>query len=152
LSAASLLPDRTFLLGGSGWHDKPMPSSVRYVGHVYTADHNAFNATPTAVLNVSRESMARYGFSPATRVFEAAGAAACLITDAWEGIELFLEPGKEVLVAHDGDEVAAHLERLDRATARAIGEAAYRRVLAEHTYAHRAAELEALLEGHVGVR
>ena len=73
--------------------------NVRYVGHVYTRDHNAFNCTPRAVLNVSRESMARYGFSPATRVFEAAGAGACLITDAWEGIELFLEPGEEVLVA-----------------------------------------------------
>ena len=147
LRAASLLPEQRFLLGGSGWSDKAMPSNVRYVGHVYTADHNAFNRTPMAVLNVSRDSMARYGFSPATRVFEAAGSAACLITDAWEGIELFLEPGKEVLVAADGEEVAAHVRQLDAASARRIGEAAYRRVLAEHTYAHRAAQLEALLEG-----
>jgi len=147
LRAASLLPEQRFLLGGSGWSDKAMPSNVRYVGHVYTADHNAFNRTPMAVLNVSRDSMARYGFSPATRVFEAAGSAACLITDAWEGIELFLEPGKEVLVAADGQEVAAHVRQLDAASARRIGEAAYRRVLAEHTYAHRAAQLEALLEG-----
>src|SRR3712207_9378582 len=64
-------------------------ANVLYAGHVYTRDHNAFNCTPMAVLNISRESMARYGFSPATRVFEAAGAGACLITDAWEGIELF---------------------------------------------------------------
>ena len=148
LRAAAELPQRRFLLGGSGWDDKPMPGNVHYVGHVYTADHNAFNVTPTAVLNVSRESMARYGFSPATRVFEAAGAAACLITDAWEGIELFLEPGSEVLVAQDGAEVAVHLGRLDAARARAIGAAAYRRVLAEHTYAHRAAQVEAILEGH----
>jgi spore maturation protein CgeB len=147
LRAASLLPDRRFLLGGSGWGDKAMPSNVRHVGHVYTADHNAFNRTPMAVLNVSRDSMARYGFSPATRVFEAAGSAACLITDAWEGIERFLEPGSEVLVAQGGDEVAAHVEALDETTARRVGEAALRRVLAEHTYAHRAAQLEALLEG-----
>ena len=147
LRAAALLPKRRFLLGGSGWQDKAMPRNVDLVGHVYTADHNAFNVTPTSVLNVSRESMARYGFSPATRVFEAAGAAACLISDAWEGIELFLEPDREVLVARDGDEVAAHVERLDAERARAIGEAALRRVLAEHTYAHRAAQLEALLEG-----
>jgi spore maturation protein CgeB len=124
-----------------------MPTNVRYLGHVYTADHNAFNRTPMAVLNVSRDSMARYGFSPATRVFEAAGSAACLITDAWEGIELFLEPGTEVLVAANGDEVAAHVRSLDAQAARRIGEAACRRVLAEHTYAHRAAQLEALLEG-----
>ncbi len=63
------------------------------------AEHNALNCSALAVLNVSRESMARNGFSPATRVFEAAGAGACLITDAWEGIEEFLEPGDEVLVA-----------------------------------------------------
>ena len=60
-------------------------ANIRYFDHVYTRDHNAFNCTPRAVLNISRESMARYGFSPATRVFEAAGAGACLITDAWEG-------------------------------------------------------------------
>ena len=148
LRAAARLPDRRFLLGGSGWEDKAMPAWVQYVGHVYTADHNAFNCTPRAVLNVSRESMARYGYSPATRVFEAAGAAACLITDAWEGIELFLEPGKEVLVAHDGDEVAEHVRTLDTAAARAIGEATHRRVLAHHTYAHRAAQLERLLGEH----
>ncbi|HEX6630501.1 MAG TPA: glycosyltransferase [Gemmatimonadaceae bacterium] len=147
LRAAALLPEHRFLLGGSGWGDKPMPASVRDVGHVYTADHNAFNCTPRAVLNVSRESMARYGFSPATRVFEAAGAGACLVTDAWEGIELFLEPDREVLVARDGAEVAEHVRALSPDRARAIGEAACRRVLAEHTYAHRAAQLEALLEG-----
>jgi spore maturation protein CgeB len=120
---------------------------VHYLGHVYTADHNAFNCTPLAVLNVSRESMARYGFSPATRVFEAAGAAACVITDAWEGLGTFFEPGAEMLVARSGDEVAQHVSELTAAHARAIGQAAYRRVLAEHTYAHRAAQLDAVLEG-----
>ena len=88
LRAAGLSPDREFLLGGAGWGDKQLPANVRYLDHVYTRDHNAFNCSPRAVLNVSRESMARYGYSPATRVFEAAGAGACLITDAWEGIEI----------------------------------------------------------------
>ncbi|MDQ3928863.1 MAG: glycosyltransferase [Chloroflexota bacterium] len=147
LRAAERLPGQRFLLGGNGWGDKPVPANVSYVGHVYTRDHNAFNCTPKAVLNVSRESMARYGFSPATRVFEAAGAAACLITDHWEGIEVFLEPGEEVLVARDGDEVAEHVRSLTPQRARAIGRAAYKRVLAEHTYAQRAAQLEALLDG-----
>jgi spore maturation protein CgeB len=147
LKAAQLLPQQRMLLGGSGWGDKPMPANVNYLGHVYTADHNAFNCTPLAVLNVSRESMARYGFSPATRVFEAAGAGACLITDAWEGVDFFFEPGRELLVARNGEEVAEHMRALDAATARRIGQGAYARVLAEHTYAHRAAQLDALLEG-----
>ncbi len=149
LRAAAAAPEAKFLLGGSGWDDKPMPSNVRYVGHVYTRDHNAFNCTPRAVLNISRESMARYGFSPATRVFEAAGAGACLITDAWEGIEQFLDPGTQVLVAHDGDEVAQIVAGLEPDRARRIGEAARQRVLAEHTYAHRARQLETLLMGKI---
>lgn len=147
LNAAAALPDRSFLLGGNGWDDKDMPANVKAIGHVYTRDHNAFNCTPQAVLNVNRESMARYGFSPPTRVFEAAGAGACLITDEWEGIELFLEPTRETLVARDGAHVAAHLASLTPERARTIGDAARKRILAEHTYAHRAAQLEAVLEG-----
>jgi spore maturation protein CgeB len=143
--AAEQVPTARFLLGGNGWNDKVKPANVRYIGHVYTRDHNAFNSTPSAVLNISRDSMARLGFSPATRVFEAAGACACIITDAWEGIETFLEPGREVLVAHNGDEVAEYVRRLDLPTARTIGEAARRRILSEHTYAERARQLEGIL-------
>lgn len=145
LEPAARLPQRRFLLGGSGWDDKPMPENVRRIGHVGTADHNAFNTSSLAVLNVARDSMADVGFSPATRVFEAAGAGACLITDAWEGIELFLAPDEEVLVARDGADVVEHLQTLTPERARAIGEAARQRVLAEHTYARRAAEADLLL-------
>ncbi|HKG20921.1 MAG TPA: glycosyltransferase [Blastocatellia bacterium] len=147
LQVAARLPEKRFLLGGNGWQDKPMSSNVDYLGHVYTHEHNRFNCTPLAVLNVNRESMARYGFSPPTRIFEAAGARACLITDKWQGIELFLEPDDEVLVAENGEEAAEHLRSLTAERAGAIGRAAGRRVLSEHTYAHRAAQVEALLSG-----
>lgn len=147
LNAASVALGSTFLLGGSGWHDKPMPSNVHYVGHVYTADHNAFNCSTRAVLNISRDSMARYGFSPATRVFEAAGAAACLITDWWEGIELFFEPQREILIARSGEDVAAQLQDLTPARAQLVGRAAYQRALAQHTYTHRAKQVDAILTG-----
>ena len=152
LKPAASLPDRQFVIGGSGWHDKPMPPNVQNVGHVFTRDHNAFNSTPLAVLNVNRESMARYGFSPATRVFEAAGAGACLITDWFEGVEMFFEPDAELLTARTGDEVAEHVRTLTPERAKRIGESALRRVLAEHTYDHRAAELEAVLNGRTGSR
>ena len=145
LEAAERLPEHRFMLGGSGWADKAMPANVNYVGHVYTRDHNAFNCSARAVLNVNRDSMASYGFSPPTRIFEAAGAAACLITDAWEGIETFLTPDREVLVARDAEDVVQHLEALDSSKARQIGEAARRRVLAEHTYQNRAQQLQTLL-------
>jgi spore maturation protein CgeB len=78
-------------------------------------------------------------------VFEAAGAAACIITDAWEGIELFLTPSEEILVARDGKDVADCLQSLTPERAQAIGQAALRRVLAEHTYTRRSAAVDALL-------
>jgi spore maturation protein CgeB len=143
LSAAEQLPERSFLLGGAGWDDKPKSPNVRYIGHVPTRDHNAFNATPLAVLNVARDSMASLGYSPATRVFEAAGAAACIVTDAWEGVEVFLEPGEEILVARDGKDVAAVIADLTPSRAAAIGKRALERVLREHTYTHRGAEVDA---------
>ena len=145
LRAAALTPERRFLLGGAGWDDRHLPPNVRVVGHVSTRDHNAFNCTPLAVLNVLRASMARNGWSPATRVFEAAGAGACLISDAWIGIDDFLDPGREVLVADSGEEVAQLLDELTPDRAAEIGEAARRRVLAEHTYAHRAEQVEQVL-------
>lgn len=147
LRAAELLPQRRFLLGGKGWADRPLPANVAHAGPIAPRDHNAFNRTPTAILNINRAAMTRSGFSPPTRVFEAAGAGACLISDAWTGLELFLEPDHEILVAHDGADVARHLESLTPARARALGEAARLRVLSEHTYAHRALQLEQLLAG-----
>ncbi len=145
-TAAASLPQETFLLGGNGWDGScGAPANVRLLGHVYSRDHNAFNCTPRAVININRDSMARFGFSPPTRVFEAAGAGACLITDAWQGIESFLEPGSEVLVARDGEEVAAIARELTPARAARLGRAALERVLAHHTYAHRALEVERIL-------
>lgn len=145
LRPAAALPERGFLLGGNGWETRAMPANVRAIGHVGTGDHNRFNSSPLALLNVARDSMADIGFSPATRVFEAAGAGACLITDAWEGIELFLEPGREVLVARDGPDVAELLAGLSRERAAEIGAAARRRVLAEHSYELRAAQVDSIL-------
>jgi spore maturation protein CgeB len=144
---ARRLPNKRFLLGGNGWHDRPLPANVTPVGHVYTDDHNAFNSSALAVLNVARDSMAENGYSPATRIFEAAGAGACIVTDAWLGIELFLEPDREILVAEDGAAVVDALLHLTPERAAAIGAAARRRVLAEHTYVHRAIEVAALFEG-----
>ena len=147
LSPAAALPSARFALGGNGWDDKAMPPNVQRFGHVYTRDHNAFNCSAKLVLNVARDSMVETGFSPATRVFEAAGAAACIVTDAWRGIEEFLEPEIEVLVAHDGREVADFVRTVSWERARRIGQNARRRVLAQHTYAHRAQQLDLLLTG-----
>ena len=152
LEAAAGLPERSFLIGGNGWESKAMPPNIRHIGHVYTRDHNAFNTSPLAVLNIARDSMATTGYSPATRVFEAAGAGACLITDAWVGLELFLKEGEEVLVARDGKDVAEHVETLTPERARAIGDAARARIMAEHTYTRRGVEVDAILREEASLK
>jgi spore maturation protein CgeB len=149
IDVAAQMSSTKFILGGSGWQDKPLPANINYIGHVYTRDHNAFNCSPKAVLNISRDSMASYGFSPATRVFEAAGAGACIITDYWNGIDYFFEPGEEILVARSGEEVKQILGGLSSETAKKIGLAAKSKVLSKHTYANRAIELDAILERYL---
>lgn len=145
IKVAEKMPDHTFLLGGNGWDTVSLPSNIKYIGHVYTYQHNAFNSSPKAVLNISRQSMADYGFSPATRVFEAAGAAACIITDHWEGIDTFFKPASEIWVAKNGDDVISLLNRLDEELAKSTGDAALKKVLAEHTYEKRALQIDQIL-------
>ncbi|MBB4256059.1 MULTISPECIES: glycosyltransferase [unclassified Bradyrhizobium] len=147
LDVALALPDKSFLLGGSGWETKDTASNLRKIGHVGTGEHNAFFGSGLATLNVNRDSMARYGFSPPTRVFEAIGAGACLITDQWPGIDHFLEPDREVLVAASGAEVAGHLSALCADRAAAIANRARARVLSQHTYWHRARQFNQLFVG-----
>lgn len=145
--AAGLLSRHRFLLAGSGWETRAVPANVCSIGQLVPADRNAFNCSARAVLDVSGEARAQTGFCPSTRLFEAAGAGACVITDGWEGVDRFFEPGREVLIARDGREVAALVRDLDARTAREVGAAARARVLAEHTYEHRAAELERIVCG-----
>ena len=152
LDPASQLPGTCFLLGGSGWADKTVPGNVAKLGHVSTEDHNALNASARMVLNISRDSMAATGFSPATRVFEVAGAGACLMTDAWAGLELFLTPGEEVIAVRDAADVVEALRVLSPADTARIGQAGRQRVLAGHTYDRRAVELDHVLTEALSAR
>ncbi len=145
IRVARLLPEKKFILGGSGWEDVLLPFNIKYVGHVYTHEHNAFNSSASTVLNISRQSMADYGFSPATRVFEAAGAGACIITDYWEGIGDFFTPSEEIFVAHDAEEVARILGSLTEEQIRHTGSLAMAKVLRDHTYSRRARQVSNIL-------
>jgi spore maturation protein CgeB len=144
--AAELAPDYQFVLGGEGWGGKQLPANVRWIGHVGTGDHNRVNCSARMVLNINRDSMAGVGFSPPTRVFEAAGAGACLITDRWAGIEQFFEPEREILVATSAEEIVSSLRKTSAARAREIGQNMRARAFREHTYALRAREVDAIIE------
>jgi spore maturation protein CgeB len=147
LRSAELAPEMKFLLGGEGWGSRSLPANVRWIGHVGSKDHNRINCSARMVLNINRESMADVGFSPPTRVFEAAGAGACLITDAWTGVEQFFVPGKEILVARCAEEVVGYLRGLSISDTAAIGSNMRQRALKDHTYTLRALEFHQLLQG-----
>jgi spore maturation protein CgeB len=145
LGAAELAPEQKFLLGGEGWAGKPLPPNVRWIGHVGSHDHNRVNCSARMVLNINRESMADAGFSPPTRIFEAAGAGACVVTDRWAGIESFFAPGREILLAVSAEEVVQHLRGCALTQSVAIGEHMRQRALREHTYHLRADRFESIV-------
>lgn len=146
LRAAELAPEQTFLLGGEGWAGKPLPANVRWIGHVGSHDHNHVNCSARLVLNINRESMADAGFSPPTRIFEAAGAGACVVTDSWPGIESFFAPGREILLAADAEGVVQHLRKCSPTESAAIGENMRQKALREHTYNLRAEKFESIVK------
>ncbi len=143
--AAEACPDHRFLLGGQGWGDVALPGNVRYLGHVSTALHNVLNSSARLVLNVTRQAMADYGFSPPTRVFEAAGAGACLVTDRWNGIESFLSPGSEALVASGYADVASFVYGVSQENATEIGNRGRDRIRSRHCYSQRGEQMDGFL-------
>ena len=143
--AAELAPELKFVLGGEGWCSRKMPANVQWIGHVRSSDHNRINCSAKMVLNINRDSMANVGFSPPTRVFEAAGAGACLISDAWLGIGDFFDVGSELLVAHDANEVVNLLRSYSKSRCEAIGAAMRVRALREHTYSTRALHFDQII-------
>ena len=142
LRAAALAPDQTFLLGGEGWGDKPIPQNGRYIGHVPTVDHNRGNCSAGMVLNINRASMADFGFSPPTRVFEVSGAGTCMLCDDWPGLSDCFEPDKEILVVKNAEDVVRALHTHNSTARKQIGQAFHARGLRDHTYAQRAAQAD----------
>jgi len=151
IRSAHLAPEMQFLLGGEGWGSKRLPPNLRWVGHVKIEDHNVINCSARMVLNVNRASMAHIGFSPPTRMFEAAGAGACVITDSWPGIESFFEPRSEVLIAESAEQVVMFLRAINRGQAAGIGEKMRARALGDHTYSQRAAQVHQVLRSRQAV-
>jgi spore maturation protein CgeB len=146
LEPARRLPQQRFLIGGSQYPvDFPWGPNVFYVRHVPPPDHPAFYSSSRLTLNVTRGAMARMGYCPSGRLFEAAACGVPVLSDSWEGLDRFFEPGKEILVAGSPAEAVAALSLSDAELAR-IARAARERTLAEHTAERRAEELVRLIE------
>lgn len=146
LQPAQRCPDKRFLLGGALYPDDfPWRENVWFVRHVPPPKHPSFYCSSRLTLNITRKPMVELGYCPSGRLFEAAACGTAVITDQWDGLAEFFEPGREILVASSEGDVMDALE-LDDDELRQIGIAARERVLAEHTAAHRGKELISLLE------
>ena len=145
LAPADRLPHRRFVLAGAQYpQDFPWRENLWFLSHLAPSAHAAFYVSCPLTLSVTRASMAALGYCPSPRFFEAAGCGIPVLSDRWEGLETFFEPGREVLVADTTEDAVAAIER-SPGELREIGEAARARVMAQHTAARRAAELERLL-------
>ncbi|HZB39082.1 MAG TPA: glycosyltransferase, partial [Beijerinckiaceae bacterium] len=135
-----------FLIGGAQYPtDFPWTDNIFFVRHLPPADHPAFFSSSRLTLNVTRQAMAEMGWCPSGRLFEAAACGAAILTDDWDGLDAFFEPGREILVARSGDDTIAALG-LSMIERREIAEAGRERVLAEHTSDRRAITMEKELE------
>jgi spore maturation protein CgeB len=109
------------------------------VEHVPPPEHPAFYSSSKATLNVTRSAMANFGYCPSGRLFEAAACATPVISDSWEGLGEFFEPGREILVASSADDVVHAIELGDEELRR-VGKAAREKVFSAHTADHRSRE------------
>jgi len=144
LEPARLHADGRFIVAGPQYPESiAWPANVQYKPHLPPAEHRAFYNSQRYTLNITRVDMVRAGWSPSVRIFEAAACGTPIISDRWDGIETLLVPGREIVLASSAQEVAELLQRGDEDARLRMAERARARIMAEHTAAHRARELEA---------
>ena len=91
--------------------DFPWTENIHFVRHLPPAEHPAFYSSSRLTLNVTRHAMAAMGWCPSGRLFEAAACGAAVLSDWWEGLDAFFEPGREILVAGDTQRCARRASR-----------------------------------------
>ena len=139
-------PLQRFVIAGAQYPpDFPWSSNIYFVRHLPPSEHPAFYSSSRLTLNVTRQAMASMGWCPSGRLFEAAACGTAMLSDDWDGLDHFFEPGSEILVTTTPDQVVDALD-MDDSQVRRIGAAARERVLAEHTSEHRVRDLIAAVE------
>jgi spore maturation protein CgeB len=146
IAPARRLPEQRFLIGGAQYPENfPWTDNIFFVRHLDPSLHSAFYSSSRMTLNVTRGAMKQMGYCPSGRLFEAAACGTPILSDAWEGLDLFFAPGSEIIVAKNSDDVVGAMELPDEVLQR-IARRAFERTLDEHTAEHRARYLESVLE------
>ncbi len=151
IEPARRLPERRFVIAGAQYPAAfPWTDNIFFVRHLEPGQHPAFFASSRLTLNVTRRAMKEMGYCPSGRLFEAAACGAPLLSDYWEGLDLFFQPEREIIVARDSDEATAAID-LPYGALQEIATRARERVLDQHTARHRARELEVLFDSVTSV-
>jgi spore maturation protein CgeB len=147
LIPATMSARRSFAVVGSQYPSQIVwPPNVERLAHLAPQEHRFFYNSQRFTLNLTRAPMVKAGYSPSVRLFEAAACGAAIITDRWNGLELFFQPGEEILVADSSSEVISIICNMSETRRSTVGKAAYQRFLQEHTSEHRAQDLERYLQ------
>jgi spore maturation protein CgeB len=142
LKPARAWPQGRFVVAGPQYPPSIDWTNVQRIEHLPPNQHRRFYSSQAFTLNVTRQDMIRAGYSPSVRLFEAAACGVPIISDWWEGLDSFFDIGREILVAHNCDDVLGYLRKTNISQRRQMADRARAKVLASHTAAHRAAELE----------
>jgi spore maturation protein CgeB len=146
VEAAERLGNLRFVIGGAMYpHSDKWPANVRHYDHIAPPEHAAFYSSSPLTLNITRASMAAMGYCPSGRLFEAAACGTGVLSDWWDGLESFFQPGEEILIASGSADTMTALSRQGEELRR-IGERARERALDCHTAAIRAQRLLGLIE------
>jgi spore maturation protein CgeB len=144
LEPARTLSDRRFVVAGPQYPEAiAWPDNVTRITHLPPRDHRAFYNAQRYTLNITRADMIRAGWSPSVRLFEAAACGTPIVSDYWDGLEAFFEPGRDILIARSAGDTESYLHDVTEDERVEIGRRGRERVLARHTAEHRAEELEA---------
>ncbi|MDQ2839452.1 MAG: glycosyltransferase [Acidobacteriota bacterium] len=146
IKPAQRLRDREFIIAGAMYPDAgEWPSNIRHFSHIAPPQHSAFYSSSPLTLSVTRGVMASMGFCPSGRLFEAAACGTAVLSDWWEGLDLFFEPGTEILIANSTADALSALS-IDDGALLGIGVRARERALDCHTAKERARRLISLIE------
>jgi len=146
LEPSRRLADKPFILAGSQYPwEWQWPQNVKRFEHVWSSDHSALYSSSRLTLNITRKEMARWGYCPSGRFFEAAACETPIVTDWFEGLDHFFDRERELLIADSADDVIAAV-KLPDAELRQIADRAWERTLSEHTGEQRARDLIRAIE------
>ncbi len=138
------LPERRFAVRGTRLGELGRVEALPYAS--FSRLKRYCSRSKVNVLITRQAHASVYGSSTA-RPFELAALGCAMVSNPYLGIEEWFEPGNEILLVNTADEAVDTYRQLlaDDATRRELGARARARLLREHTYQHRAADLVACI-------